>query len=80
MKHDSQTLLKMLQGLRANNFDTPPDGFYTKAQLAKEWECSESHAKVLIGHGLDAGKLKRMDFRVKTRTGSIRRTPHYGPA
>jgi hypothetical protein len=80
MKHDTKTLLKMLQGLRSNTCETPPPGFYTKAQLAKDWGCSESHAKVMIGHGLDAGKLKRIDLRVPTRTGGIRRTPHYGPA
>lgn len=56
--------------------ESPPDGFKTRSQWAKEWEVSEQHCSRLIQRYASKDMLETRYFKV--RSGMVTRPiPHY---
>ncbi len=76
MKTSSKQLFNILTSALSCNEDIIPIGFKTRNGWEKEWNCSSSHAKKLLGAGITKGLIEVKRFKIKRPHGVVS-TPHY---
>jgi len=69
--------LRKLENIFQNRkIENPPKGFFTRAQLCKEWKVCEQYANRLIKKYVASGLMESKDFVAKS--GMVTRPiPHY---
>jgi hypothetical protein len=59
------------------HLDKVPAGWYTRAELQKEWRLSSSRSRELIQEAIDRGMAVMKFFRIATRTRGSYPMQHY---
>lgn len=59
------------------HLDKVPPGWYTRAELQKEWRLSSSRSRELIQEAIDRGMAVMKIFRIATRTRGSYPMQHY---
>lgn len=61
----------------AGSEDQVPDGWFTRAQLEKEWELGYSQTVKLIRDCIAAGRVQMKKYRIPTPSRGLYPTQHY---
>ena len=70
-------ILSMMGGLRRNEVEKIPKGYYTARQLSKEWGIGLRTAQKKLEELVQEEKLNRILLRIKV-SNHIRKVYHYG--
>jgi Fic family protein len=70
-------ILAMMGGLRRNEVEKIPKGYYTARQLAQEWGIGLRTAQKKLEELVDGKKINRILLRVRV-SNHIRKVYHYG--
>jgi hypothetical protein len=66
-----------LAQVRVSKIEKVPLGWFTRAQLEKEWNLSQAHTGLLIKQALEGGKATVKHFKIPHVSRSCQSTPHY---
>jgi hypothetical protein len=66
-----------LAQVRVSKVDKVPDGWFTRAQLEKEWDLSQAQTALLIKRAVESGKASARNFKISHTLRSYQSTPHY---
>ena len=66
-----------LSQVRVSKLDKVPDGWFTRDQLEKAWNLSQSHTSLLIKQALASRKAEMRRFKILHPSRSGFATPHY---
>jgi len=66
-----------LAQIRVSKVDKVPDGWFTRAQLEKEWDLSQAHTGLLIKQAVDGGRAEVRNFKIPHAARTCQSTPHY---
>lgn len=71
-----EALKQLQEAIRRNGADVVPDGWYTTADYAREWNKAPQNVGEILRRAVDTGNAEMRLFRVSTASG-IRPTKHY---
>ena len=66
-----------LASVRVAKVDKVPEGWFTRAQLEKEWDLSQAQTVLLIRQSLESGRAELKKFKIPHQLRSTTPTPHY---